>query len=118
MEKTLIIGGKEVRFKATGGISYRYKAQFGREYIADAVALEEFAKSAKTDEEGNIQSYDYTKLSLDLIYNILWTLAKTADNSIPEPMAWLDSFESFPVMDIYNQLKDILTANLTIDRKN
>ena len=117
MEKTLIIDGKEVRFKATGGIAYRYKAQFGREYIADAIALEEFSKSAVKDESGNI-SYDYTKLSLDLIYNIVWVLAKTADASIPEPMTWLDSFDSFPVMDIYNQLKDILTANLQIDRKN
>ena len=116
MEKIIIIDGKEVKFKATGGIAYRYKAQFGREYIADAMKLEEFTKSAK--EKSGVTTYDYTKLSLDLLYNILWTLAKTADDSIPSPMQWLDSFDTFPVMDIYSQVKDILNANLKIDTKN
>lgn len=125
MEKTILIDGKEIRFKATGGISYRYKAQFGREYIADAIELEKFRASSNTgkfDKDNNPiydpQKYDYTKLSLELLYNILWTLAKTADDSIPDPLAWLDSFDVFPVMDIYSQVKDVLSDNLKIDRKN
>ena len=118
MEKTITIAGKDVKFKATGGISYRYKAQFCREYIADAIALEEFVKSAKRDKDGNIISYDATKLSLELLYNILWTLAKTADSSIPSPQEWLDSFDEFPVINIYSEVSDILSANLKVDRKN
>lgn len=117
MEKTILIDGQPVRFKATGGLGYRYKAQFGREYIADAIALENFSVSSTTDDAGE-PVYDFTKLSLDLLYNILWTLAKTADDSIPSPMEWLDSFDVFPVLEVYGEVKDILANNLVIDRKN
>lgn len=119
MEKTVIISGVPVRFKATGGIGYRYKAQFGREYLVDAMALEDFAASAHTVKRGGKErtEYDYTKLNLELLYNLLWTLAKTADETIPPPMEWLDSFDAFPVMDIYAQVRDILETNLKVENR-
>lgn len=136
MEKTILIDGRPVAFKATGGIGYRYKSQFGREFIADVSVLEEFATSAKVKKVpkkdnkgknvfvgGKIQfeekaEYDFTKFSLESMYNILWTLAKTADDSIPAPQAWLDSFNVFPVMDIFEQVKDILEQNFKVTPKN
>ena len=129
MEKTVTIDGRPVRFKASGGCMYRYKAQFGREMLADAVMLDEFLQTAvkkqrKTKRaDGKVvmqpfTEYDYTKLSLEAVYNILWTYAKTADESIPEPQEWLDSFTTFPVMDIYEQIKEITDVNFKVDRKN
>ena len=35
MEKTIIIDGKEIRFKTNGATPLRYKAQFGRDYFKD-----------------------------------------------------------------------------------
>ena len=66
----------------------------------------------------NINRYDIEKFNLEVMYNILWTLAKNADNSIPEPLEWLDSFEEFPVFDIFSQIEEILSNDLKIDRKN
>lgn len=100
MEKAILISGRYVNFKATGGMFYRYKAQFGRELIDDL-------------EHINNQSAE-----LETIYNVLWTLAKTADNTIPCPDRWLDSFEVFPVLDIYNELQDIILGNLEVDACN
>lgn len=121
MEKTIVIDGKNVTFKATGGIGYRYKAQFGREYIADAIQMEEFLLSTKAGVNGGDEAnplYDLTKYSLECVYNILWTLAKTANENIPSPQQWLDSFDTFPVMDIFEQVKDIMVQNLKADPKN
>ena len=129
MEKTIMIDGKPVRFKASGGVMYRYKAQFGRELFADAAALEQVINTAKEKKvkvkrkDGKIgfeihKEYDLTKLSLECIYNLLWTYAKTADDSIPEPQVWLDTFDVFPVMEIYEQIKDITSQNFEVDRKN
>lgn len=129
MEKTVTIDGRPVRFKASGGCMYRYKAQFGREMLADAVMLDEFLQTAVKKQRKTKQAdgkvvmqpfteYDYTKLSLEAVYNILWTYAKTADESIPEPQEWLDSFTTFPVMDIYEQIKEITDVNFKVDRKN
>lgn len=123
-EITIPIDGKQIRFKATGGTGYRYKAQFGREYIADAVTLQEFSdtrQEIKRQVNGKTEitvTYDYTKLSLEMLYNMLWVLAKTADDSIPAPQAWLDSFETFPVMDIFAKVKPIMNQNMKIDAKN
>jgi hypothetical protein len=129
MEKTIKIDGKNVTFKATGGIMYRYKNQFGREYLADAMKMQNFAdsktkKKIKTA-DGKItfvDDYDYTKLNLELAYNLAWTLAKTADPSIPDPQTWLDSFNTFPIMEIIPQLNELLgvssQSNIKATSKN
>ncbi len=129
MEKTINIDGRPVTFKATGGVMYRYKAQFGRELLTDLAELEEYTNSAvevntrQKRPDGKIEIkkvtvYDKTKLNLESLYNILWIYAKTADESIPDPQAWLDTFDKFPVYDIYEQLQEITGANFTVDRKN
>ncbi len=129
MEKTINIGGKQVSFRATGGIGYRYKAQFGREFLTDMQKLQEFIdsgeeKSKKVKQPGGkitvqkYTDYDFAKLNLESMYNILWTMAKTADEAIPDPQTWLDSFDAFPVMDIWSQVQDIFVSNLKTDRKN
>jgi hypothetical protein len=123
-EITIPINGRNVTFKATGGTGYRYKAQFGREFIADAIELDNFRQSARTTKKKvngkmvETTEYDFTKYSLDFLYNILWVLAKTADDSIPSPQAWLDSFDSFPVMEIMNKVAPIIQQNMKVDIKN
>lgn len=123
-EITISIDSRPIRFKATGGTGYRYKAQFGREFIADMMKIQEFCAServvTKKVDGRRVQqkTYDFTKFSLETIYNILWVLAKTADDAIPDPQSWLDSFETFPVMDIFQAVAPILQRNLTVDPKN
>lgn len=125
MEKTIVIDGKNITFKSTGGTLYRYKNQFGREYIADAMILSEFQQSKRIEKiktaDGKTaehEIYDYTKLNLELAYNLIWTLAKTADDSIPDPQSWLDSFDTFPVMDILPMVLELFSKSSAIDSKN
>lgn len=115
MEKTINISGRPVTFKATGGIMYRYKNQFNREYLADVIELQKFADSKQQKKvkqpDGKIifvDDYDFTKLSLELGYNMAWTMAKTADPSIPDPQTWLDSFDTFPIAEIIPQIQELL----------
>lgn len=129
-EKIVNIAGRDVRFKATGGCAYRYKAQFGREFIADAVSMQKAFGECQTKEkvkckrkDGKIEykevtEYDVTKLNLDLMYNMLWVYAKTAEPSIPPPQEWLDEFDEFPVFDIWSELEEIMRANVEVDTKN
>lgn len=107
MEKTLTIDGREVRFKATAATMIRYKAEFGREYIADMSAMERFAK------EPDMESLDLTPF-----YRVVWVLAKTADPDIPDMMTWLDGFSEFPVVSIFADLKELVALNMRVDRKN
>lgn len=101
MEKILTIDGRQVKFKSTGAFLLRYKAQFGRDAIQDILRLQ-----SAIDNNGQIKNID--TLDLEVFYNLIWTLAKTADPSIPPPLEWLDEFSEFPLMDILPEVMDMI----------
>jgi hypothetical protein len=107
MEKTLTIDGRQVRFKSTGAFLLRYKAQFGRDPLQDIYKL------ANAIDKENNQIMHIELLDLEIFYNLVWTLAKTADPSIPSPMEWLDSFDSFPLDTALPELIDLILASFT-----
>lgn len=106
MIKTLIIDGKEVTFKSTGGTMMRYRNQFNSEFLADLAAL----KSVTTD--------NFSLFTSRSIEQIIWVLAKTSDSSIPDPQTWYDSFEEFPIYEVWGQLQDMVTGSFKTLRKN
>lgn len=116
MEKTIKIGEQQVRFKATAGLSYRYYLQFGKEYAADLAEMQNFII---TDENGN-KSYDFSKYNQQVIYNLIWVMAKTADDNIPDPLTWLDSFDAsdFNINEIFSALQPLIAANNKTTTKN
>jgi hypothetical protein len=114
MEKTLTIDGKEVRFKSTAATPLRYKAQFGKDFFSELLKMNKLGKlnlNEKDDDEA-IQSLDF-----DVFYNIVWSLAKTADKSIPDPLNWYDEFESFPLMEIIPELQELITSSIEGKKK-
>ncbi|MGG3888645.1 hypothetical protein [Metabacillus fastidiosus] len=116
MEKTLIIDDKEVRFKSTGGSAIRYKAQFGRDFFADVAKLSSLEKLAKIKEE-DFKPEDLEGLDTTFFYNIAWVFAKTADDTIGDQLTWLDSFDTFHIMDIITDLMELITATLKTKKK-
>jgi len=106
MEKILTIDGRQVKFKSTGAFLLRYKAQFGRDAIQDIFKLQN-AINPKTNELKDISALD-----LEVFYNLIWALAKTADPNLPPPMDWLDSFSEFPLIDIIPEVVDMIFSCL------
>lgn len=100
MEKTLTIDGRQVPFKCTAGTLIRYRNQFNREFLSDMAKM----KDLKAD------SID--GLSLDPFYEIVWIMAKTADQTIPDLLPWLDTFDAFPILDIFGKLQELVMACL------
>ena len=100
MEKVITISGRDVRFKSTASLPLRYKAQFGRDLFADL--------DRKKDDPIDSEAF----------YNMIWTLAKIADDSIPPLLEWVDTFESFPVFEIFNKVGDLVTKTMRTTEKN
>ena len=119
MEKTLTIDGQQVSFKSTAATPLRYKAQFGSDFLGDIIKMypmmNKFEKKKKKDEE--ISYEELQNINFDIFYNIVWSLAKTSDKSIPEPIEWLDRFEEFPLFDIFPELQEMLVRNLQTKKK-
>ena len=69
--------------------------------------------------------FDIDKITFDeldyldttVIFNFVWVLAKTADDSIPEPLEWLDSLESLPLQEIMPEITDLLNASVKTKKK-
>lgn len=113
MEKTIIIDGKPIEFKSTGATALRYKAQFGNDYLADILKLSPLTKL----DMDNLTDEDLKLIDFEVFYNIAWTLAKTANKGIPDPLSWLDEFDEFPLFDILPDIQDMLLANIQQTKK-
>lgn len=113
MEKTITIDGKKVRFKSTGGTARRYRNQFNRDFFADLLQLYPIMQLKKEGfDTNNLDLEIIKKLSFEVFENITWTLAKTADKSIPEPEEWLEQFDELPIFDILPKIQDLMMSSL------
>ena len=101
----MTIDGRQVKFKSTGAFLLRYKAQFGRDALRDIFKLQD-----AVDSKNRIKNID--ALDLEVFYNLVWTLAKTSDPSIPPPLEWLDTFGEFPLAEIVPEVIDLIFSSL------
>lgn len=117
MEKTIQIDGKAVRFKSTAATPLRYKAQFGKDLFAELLKMGALEKLSRIKKPENVKPEDLNGLDFEVFYNIAWTMAKTADPKIPDPIAWLDEFETFPMTDVIPALQDMIMASMSLQSK-
>ena len=111
MERTINIGGAELRMRASALIPRLYRFRFGRDLIKDMSQLEQSYRKAMnlkedaTDEEK--RDAQFSVLDLTIFENVAWCMAKNADASVPDsPDEWLDSIDG--VFSIYEVLPSIL----------
>lgn len=105
MEKTLTIEGRQISFRSSGGNMMRYRNQFNADFLADLSALEAAKKNPAV-------------FSYAAIERIIWTLAKTADEAIPDPQTWYDSFDSFPFRRVFGELSELIDNSTKTILKN
>jgi hypothetical protein len=134
LEKTIQISGTSVRLKTSGAFPLRYKAQFHKDYFKELFRLmpllkiNEKTKSETNGEESKEENSEAAELQgfidnldlvdFDIFYQIVWTMAKTADPNIPEPLTWLDSFETFPIIEVIPQMQDMLVAMISTEKNS
>lgn len=102
MEKIIKIDGREVKFKASAATIRLYRQNTGRDMLLDINKLQESAGS------GNGLSAE----ALNLFEDIAYTMAKQADDSIPDSAdEWLDSFEMFSIYLVLPQIIELWRLN-------
>lgn len=106
MDKTINIGPKKVKLKATASTVRRYRAKFGRDLFAD---IQQFTAG---EQSGVI---------LEAIENLTYIMAKQANDSIPDDVdEWLDSFNVFPIAEFAPDVVRLWMASTitTVEPKN
>lgn len=117
MEKTILIDGRELKFKATASTPRVYRQAFGRDLFVDINSLI----------AGISAEADIPVDCLDAFENIAFCLNMQAEGvklereNIEEKMSeWLDQFETFSVYHIFPKLMELWRANTeqTVEPKN
>lgn len=114
MIKTITIDNKKIQLKATAGSLLRYKMQFGTDILGDLTNMFDVQELINISNNKNINKKDMinnissVKIDSIVFFNILWAFAKTADESIPDPLTWLDSFESIDIFTFQDILTDMV----------
>lgn len=119
MIKTVKVGEKEVQLDNNIGWTLIYRDQFGRDILPDLMPMIAGAvdvvsgiiQNAEDNNEITLKSLAGA-LDGDTIMNaiihgsafefttfldIVWAMAKNADESIPEPEIWIKEFDEFPL---------------------
>lgn len=120
MIETIKIENKEVRLDNNVGWTLIYRDQFGQDVLPSvmpmlAAALDVISGVVAEATENNnevsvaslLKAVDGDTLTNAMIHigtlefvdflNITWSLAKNADDSIPEPKEWIKGFDEFPI---------------------
>ena len=97
MLKTIKIKDNTFNLDATGGTLCIYKQQFNSEYYDDFLSLKDIENKE-----------DSTKKTLEVGFRLVWSMAKTAEPTLPDPSSWLESFEEFPLLDLMKVSMELL----------
>ena len=110
LEKTVLVSGKEVRFRSSAAIPRLYRIKFKRDIFKDLSKLEASYKG-KTEDGKEIQIED-----LEIFENVAYIMAWHADPTIPGTIEeWLDEFEMFSIYQILPEILDLWGTNLVTD---
>lgn len=109
------------------GWAYVYKEYFGEDILPEVVPLLESALGIAADFLDQTTISDVRDIiseiagtlagtELTTVTNVLWSMAKNADDDIPDVKEWFNGFERFPVDEILPQVVWTL-AESTISTK-
>lgn len=101
MEKTIEIGGKPVRFKATAAVPLLYRRYLHRDMMQDSVKLAKEIEAAR--KEGSLPPTE----CLTIFENMAFVMAKHADPAAGETVeGWLEQFDQ--PLALYERIEEIM----------
>lgn len=117
MERTVTVGGKEVKMRATALIPRLYRFKFRRDMVADMRQLQRaYAKASALPENATDEERQDAQLSvadLTIFENVAYIMVKHGGSDIPDtPEDWLDSIDGvFSVYEVLPVILELWNAN-------
>lgn len=108
MERTINVDGRDVKFRSSGAFPIIYRANTGRDFMADLVKI---GQSVEGEE------IDFAHFDSAIVEDSIWCLAKCADKTVPAKIEWYDTFDSFPFFDIFAQLQELIMSTMQTTKK-
>ena len=107
-ERTIMIDGREVAFKATAALPRIYRMLFNRDIYTDMYQLEKDCAENRDKEKSAIAIE-----SLEIFEDVAYAMAKHASPDVPKTIVeWLDQFELFSIYEVLPSIVALWNANL------
>lgn len=123
---------QKIKLNASLGWVLRYRAQFGHDILPDLLPMLESGLvlvGGAMDESGELEwrkLLEFDTVSSAMIsfagaefttaLNIIWAMAKNAEESIPAPFEWANQFENFPLDKIIPEVLDALISTVVSEK--
>lgn len=133
IKEITISENQKIKLNASLGWVLRYRAQFGHDILPDLLPMVESGltlAAGAMDDSGELEwrkLMEFDTISSAMIsmagaefttaLNIIWAMAKNADESIPAPFDWVNQFEKFPLDQIVPEVVDAV-INTVVSEKN
>ena len=112
MVKTVTFGEKQVQFSTSFAWAFAYKSQFGHDpakifmpAVQKIMLLGADQKAESEEAETEQVVILYEELGFTGIAQIAWSMAKLCDKSLPDPIAWIQSFgDDFEALTLVTEL--------------
>lgn len=139
MEKIIKIGDRDVRLNNNIDWAISYRDQFGKDILPVIMpfitvmieGISTIITEAENDGELSVSSIAealtgrtldvvlplYQAEFVDLVPNVLWSMAKTADENIEPPRKWIRQFDNFYLDEIIPELAELVVRGL-VSSKN
>ena len=95
MEKTIKLGEKIIKLKATGALPRIYRILFSRDIFKDMAPILERYQHIHMDSENDLSAVEQIgDNDLEILENLTYAMARAADPEIQQtsPLEWLDGF--------------------------
>lgn len=132
IKEITISENQKIKLNASLGWVLRYRAQFGHDILPDLLPMLESGLvlvGGAMDESGELEwrkLLEFDTVSTAMIsfagaefttaLNIIWAMAKNADESIPAPFDWVNQFENFPLDKIVPEVLDALISTVVSEK--
>lgn len=134
MEKTIIIGDKEVKLSNNVAWTMEYKDQFNKDVVESLMPIVStlietvttiISDTGKTEidikdiaDAVQGRTFELTlplmQLGLtDSVVNVVWAMAKAADPKIDPPKQWVRQFDEFPLDEIVPEVAQLILKGFT-----
>lgn len=108
LEKTVLISGKEVKFKSSAAIPRLYRIKFGRDIFTDLNKLEKAYKENAGKEASEMEIEDLT-----IFENVAYIMNLHGDPSVPPTIdEWLEQFEMFSIYEVLPEILELWGSNV------
>lgn len=123
MRKTIKIDkNNKFEINTSWNWAYIYQEYFGHDIIPDLVPIIDtvldmvtgLLNGSEVDEsdfDDKLYGFEVTTIT-----NVIWALAKNADDDIPDVKEWLDEHD-LPLMDVVPEIMDVLTKSMVSTKK-